>query len=629
MDAAILRNIQQVFNAFNVGILIEDSNRIIQSHNIKFNQIFSLPSGVQLTGACCLDIAKQSKGFFKSPERFITDTINIPLLGQQQEEYVESNNNRIFHRRYTPVFDNGLLVAHIWSYEEVTEMKKKEQELISERAFYKTVLDEIPADIAIFSPDHKYLYLNKTAIKNDEIREWIIGKDDFEYCVYRNLDKKIAEKRNKFFNEVKAEATPRQWVDELKLPNGEPNYVMRIFNPYYNDKGVLELMIGYGINVTNQINKENELSAQRNRFFKFIETLNNGVFQIRRNGDLIFSNQYLEKYLQLNEGELGSRLNMHSLKNVHRDDRGILFRAFKNLISTQETQTGNFRVLHPLTGAVRYFDYTMWLTDTATEKDLIFGRLSDITVQKEFQYGMEVNIARERELNNLKTHFIHITSHELRTPLSVILSSAEILDMLSTLNEDERGEYDQAEFTAPIIKEVNRIIDILNELLLIGRIETGNLKYAPEWLSISCFVNKVTDEQFSPHRDGRKVDLHIDAGVDRILADKSLMRHALSNMLENAFKYSSGKQSPRLSIYQQNDNICFEVTDFGIGIPQAELKNLFQSFYRASNVGNISGTGLGLMVIDHVAKMHGGTISVESVLHQTTRLCLKIPVRYE
>ncbi|MCB0697954.1 MAG: sensor histidine kinase, partial [Chitinophagaceae bacterium] len=127
--------------------------------------------------------------------------------------------------------------------------------------------------------------------------------------------------------------------------------------------------------------------------------------------------------------------------------------------------------------------------------------------------------------------------------------------------------------------------------------------------------------------DGRNLQIHIDKEVQAAFFDKSLMRHAINNLVGNAFKYSPGKEAPELSIHEQNDNLVIEVKDHGIGIPQEELDNLFTSFYRASNVGNISGTGIGLMVVEHVAKTHNGTITVTSKQTEGSVFTMQIPLK--
>lgn len=115
-------------------------------------------------------------------------------------------------------------------------------------------------------------------------------------------------------------------------------------------------------------------------------------------------------------------------------------------------------------------------------------------------------------------------------------------------------------------------------------------------------------------------------GLNAVQIDKKLMRQAISNLVSNAIKYSGDKQPVTVSIARANGNITIRVRDHGIGIPEADLKHLFQAFHRASNVGAIAGTGLGLVIAKEAVELHGGTISVESQVGAGTTFILNIPV---
>ncbi|NCX96697.1 MAG: ATP-binding protein, partial [Chitinophagia bacterium] len=106
--------------------------------------------------------------------------------------------------------------------------------------------------------------------------------------------------------------------------------------------------------------------------------------------------------------------------------------------------------------------------------------------------------------------------------------------------------------------------------------------------------------------------------------DKALIRHAIVNLLNNAFKYSPGKPSPEFSISSVDNTTILEIKDYGIGIPEAEMDKLYDSFFRASNVGAISGTGIGLMVVDYSIKLHKGSIKVDSTLHKGTTFTITL-----
>lgn len=621
----ITHNMQAVFNTLDSGILVETADRTISFVNNKFLNIFGIPGKPEdMKGYNCLGAAQVAKAFFKNPDEFIEDVTEIPIAATERVDVIESTDGRHFKRKYHPLLKDGELTGHVWYYEQVTSLMHKELDLINQRNFYHTMLNELPADIAIFSAEHKYLYLNKTAIKNDEIRNWLIGKDDYEYCRFREKDISIADKRRAYFNEAKRTGKSVSWIDENIKPDGTKDYVLRIFYPFFGDNNLLKFVIGYGINITEQKTHEIAANEEKERFKTLMETLNDGVFQISFEGDIMFYNNSFVKAMNLEDYTMPRRYESYIMKHVHPEDKKSLYTSFDKLRLKRKPQKGIFRIIDNKAEVIRHIDYCIWYRHTDKDGDIVAGRLSDITERIQKEQQMVTLIDREKELNNMKSNFIHITSHELRTPLSVIMSSAEILEMYEN-NPNTAVTIDKRKFTSGIVKEVNKITDILNELLIVGRIENNKIKYSPKHVNTVSYINSLLEEQFSPFSDGRSVNLKIDNDVSSIFIDSNLMRHAISNILSNAFKYSAGRPDPELHIVKKEDQIHISITDFGIGIPETELKNLFHSFYRASNVGNISGTGIGLMVVQHAVKTHNGQVIVNSAPGRGTTFTIIIP----
>lgn len=134
-------------------------------------------------------------------------------------------------------------------------------ELDKQKAFYENILNKIPTDIAVFDVNHRYVFVNPGAIKNDELRKYIIGKDDFEYAAYRHRDDSVARKRREQFLEAKTTGKEIRWEDSLKNPEGETITTLRRLFPVYDDKGELSLLIGFGIDITDRKLMEEKQSA--------------------------------------------------------------------------------------------------------------------------------------------------------------------------------------------------------------------------------------------------------------------------------------------------------------------------------------------------------------------------------
>ena len=159
----------------------------------------------------------------------------------------------------TPIFNEKGECTHWISVQrDVTELKETEEELNRQKKLTEDIINNIPTDIAVFDPDHRYIFINPQAVKNTEIRQWLIGKNDMEYAAYRGIDQAIFQQRWALFEEAVTEGKTVQWVDEHPHPNGGSSYVLRNFYPYFEDRK-LRFVIGYGIDITERKLIENKL----------------------------------------------------------------------------------------------------------------------------------------------------------------------------------------------------------------------------------------------------------------------------------------------------------------------------------------------------------------------------------
>jgi len=252
----------------------------------------------------------------------------------------------------------------------------------------------------------------------------------------------------------------------------------------------------------------------------------------------------------------------------------------------------------------------------------------DISEHKRAEEEVRRALDKEKELGALKSRFVSMTSHEFRTPLAGILSSVELLRHYGTrLPEEEKVElFEQIEAS------VERMTSMLDNILLIGRNDAKGLRFAPTSIDLAALCRELAEEA-SRSRPGApdrpRLELQL-AGVEQpLLLDPTLLRHILGNLLSNAFKYSPRGGQVTLIARHAGDSVQLEVSDQGIGIPPEDQQRLFESFHRASNVGNIAGTGLGLSIVKQSVELHGGSISVGSEPGQGTRFSVTIPLGTE
>jgi len=231
-------------------------------------------------------------------------------------------------------------------------------------------------------------------------------------------------------------------------------------------------------------------------------------------------------------------------------------------------------------------------------------------------------LAAERELNELRSRFVSMVSHEFRTPLGVILSAAENLDSyLDRLKPEQRRQ--QLEH---IMQATRHMGNLMEEVLLLGRAEAGKLEFKPAPLNLTLFCKRIAGQVESatagrcPIRFRGKPD-------HQVLADEHLLRHVLTNLLSNAVKYSPPEVPVEFSLAMQDGVATFQVVDQGIGIPAGDQKQLFTPFHRGKNVGQVPGSGLGLVIARRCADLHGGEIHCETTEGKGTVFTVHLPLR--
>jgi signal transduction histidine kinase len=232
--------------------------------------------------------------------------------------------------------------------------------------------------------------------------------------------------------------------------------------------------------------------------------------------------------------------------------------------------------------------------------------------------------SKELELAKLKSEFVATVSHEFRTPLMSIRYLSEMLDTGRVREEEKKKLY-----YGKIHKESERLRRLIENMLDFSKIEAGMKKYNFDNLSVHDMMEEITG-RFHEYVSDNKVILQgeIPDRLPEIFADKDAISTALFNLLDNAFKYSGKNPVIYLRAGVEDYNIFFEVEDKGPGIGKEEQKKVFGKFYRTSDPAktNIEGSGIGLTLVDHIAKAHGGNVRMESTPGQGTRVRIQIPI---
>lgn len=231
-------------------------------------------------------------------------------------------------------------------------------------------------------------------------------------------------------------------------------------------------------------------------------------------------------------------------------------------------------------------------------------------------------LEHERELGELKSRFVTMVSHEFRTPLGIIMSAVELMRHYEArLPIEQRRElYDD------IYGATRLMASLMEQVLVLGRVEAGKLGCRPLPLDLDTLAGKVTDEMLSATNRRCPIYWQPQGALDGAMGDEALLRHIFSNLITNAVKYSPEGRSVELTARREGKDVVFQVIDHGIGIPPDDQARLFEAFYRCSNVGEIPGTGLGLVIVKRCVELHGGTLHLESEPGRGTTFTVRLPL---
>jgi PAS domain S-box-containing protein len=363
------------------------------------------------------------------------------------------------------------------------------------------------------------------------------------------------------------------------------------------------------------------LRQSEEEFRKFIEAAPDAIVIINKDGKIILVNAQTEQLFGYKRSELlGLPLETllpHHFRKVHVQHRT------QYASNPQARPMGAGLDLYARRKDGSEFPVDVSLSPIETNNgQLISSIIRDITERKRAEEETLKALQKEKELNELKTHFVSMVSHEFRNPLTAIIGFADLLRTFSQqVTEEKRFEY-----LRRIDAAAKQMTYLLNDVLIIGRAESGKLEFNPKSLDIENFCRDLVEEIKLSAGQQHVLVFSSQGQFPKACIDKNLLRHVLTNLLSNAVKYSPQDSTVTFELSCQDEEAIFKIKDEGIGIPLEDQQRLFESFHRGNNVGKIPGTGLGLTIVKNAVDLHKGQISVESEVGVGTTFIVKIPL---
>ncbi len=397
------------------------------------------------------------------------------------------------------------------------------------------------------------------------------------------------------------------------------------------------------------------------------EAISEGIIIVDENQKIVASNSSTETLFGYKEGELnGLHLDVLIPKNYHHTHSGH-FKSFYSK-SKKRTMGHNMTIygLHkkgnpfPVEIGLNPFSiydqkYVMALIIDITERiaaekeiqdlnanleDRIKKRTKQLNISveqlKELNKDLEEEInkrieaenkiknalQKEIELNELKTKFLSLVSHEFKTPLSGILTSTVLVGKYNETGQQKKRD----KHLKTITDKVNYLNTILNDFLSVERIDSGKVKYKFTTFTLSKVVNEAIYNANMLLKTGQKINYPKNVDNYTIYQDETVLELILSNLINNAIKYSLQNTTINLTFELTDKFLTFEVIDQGIGIPKKDQKHIFERYFRAENALLDQGTGIGLNIVKGHVESLGGNINFTSEENEGTTFRVELPI---
>jgi signal transduction histidine kinase len=263
---------------------------------------------------------------------------------------------------------------------------------------------------------------------------------------------------------------------------------------------------------------------------------------------------------------------------------------------------------------------------------LVKGQINSQFLVKSILYARERSknqqmlltaLEQEKELNELKSKFVSMVSHQLKNPLTVIKASAQLLSMFGEKMKPENQE----QCFERIENGVQQMLQLIEEVLVVGKADEGKLVYRPATMNFQKFCQDLISSYAMQPDVKQQIIFSYDGNCQEVIMDQILLQHIFQNLLSNAIKYSSSDSQIKLNVECGDGIVVCEIIDQGIGISEKSQKRLFEKFYRGDNVGDVKGTGLGLSILQECVDMHYGFITVNSQLDHGTTFIVTLPTQ--
>lgn len=485
--------------------------------------------------------------------------------------------------------------------------------------FFDRVMNTIPGDVVVLDSEYRFMYLNSASVRNEEMRRGMLGKTDEEYFRLKGKPTAIAERRKKMYELARNERRVIEWVESSYDSEGAAVHIQRKICPIFDDKGGLDIIVGYSMNLTDLINTQEELKTNKDTFESAFHDSGIGMAIMAPDGKWLDVNNVLCEMTGYSREEL---MSVHVKEITFPDDRRPNKEMVERMMRKEIPNYTMERRYISKSGKIVHALFTLSLVWSRNELPRFFiAQVVDITKMKDLELE---NSRKNVELEQVKMNLInkvnqleelsYIIAHNLRGPAGNI---GLLTDALLAQNDGEELEggvgsaFTMSEGLSYIKESSDNLMSSLSSLMQIVEIKLNKTIPADE-CDLREMVSDITKQLQSTIFESR-ASINTSFVVETILYPRIYLESILYNFISNALKYSRSDLAPEIIITTRTNagKIQLSVKDNGLGIDMDRYGDKLFKLSQVFHTGKDS-KGFGLYLTKTQVESLGGSISVTS-----------------